>query len=619
METAVDEAPKPPRDRPKGRARKEEVTPEALAAKAFPQPPRALEKGGIVPFEKFWAYRKSLPAEFHDRLTFYVNREWPRLNNRQNLSEQELLEIEQKKRKGPAKYVGQYTDINPDNWRNELLRYHGSGDYKIYLNDVGVRGNPKLKSVNICRTFVSLRDDEFPPVIEDLGILDLSDPINKGYIQQLKSKGIPIPGELPKEESEDMATSVAVEALAELAKNKQPIESVTPVFSELLKQSEQRRIEDLKLLEARHSREMDDLKARLAKQEKSVEERPKESTTVQQVIEMARTIVPAPAPPPQDNGMVKLLTDMLRDEKSNRIEELKLIDARHAREMEAITKRLEALDAREAARMQQQSAIPPPAAAPVAGTSSAIKDVLAVIKGINDLRSGLDGAIPDTGGSGNPWVDLAAELGPRVLDTISNVTTAINKAPAPMTSQGMPQEQQQPGTAVQTLQPQQQDNSKMGQMAQYARMIRIPLIECLSGNPPVPGHRFAGMLIVEYGDVAYNYLCQQGADGVLAVLQAAPDVWGEVQRFGPRVPQFLTEFLDAPRAMEQAQAIRAGQGQRPSMPAGAPPQQQSRPTVVDSPPASQVPQTGGRTILRGDGQPVKTNGPVVNGTIVEPV
>ena len=32
--------------------------------------------------------------------------------------------------------------------------------------------------------------------------------------------------------------------------------------------------------------------------------------------------------------MVKLLTDMLQSEKTNRIEELKLIDARHAREME---------------------------------------------------------------------------------------------------------------------------------------------------------------------------------------------------------------------------------------------------------------------------------------------
>ena len=247
METEVEEAPKPARaalhhapTRPKGRPKKDSIPPEAATAKPFPNPPRALLKGGIVSPEKFMDYRRTLGGEFLERITFYVNREWPKLDFYQHFTEKEMEEIRQKKRAKPVKYVGQYADINPDNWRDEILRYHGSGDYKIYLNDTGVRGNPSLKSRNICKTVVSIRDDEFPPVMDEhLHVLDWKDPINNSFIQQLRGKGVVPPGETPnkKEETDDMATNVAVETLAELAKQGSkphaPAADNTAIFQEM--------------------------------------------------------------------------------------------------------------------------------------------------------------------------------------------------------------------------------------------------------------------------------------------------------------------------------------------------------------------------------------------------
>ena len=607
LETTVEEAPKKKNARPPRRSKQADSTPTSRL-KPFPAAPKSMIKHGTIPQEKFWAYRKSLPEEFKDRMVFYVYRDWPVLDYYQMYSVEEIAEMRAHHKRAPFKYIAKYADIDPDDWRNHILRFHGSGIYKLHLNDSGLRG----QEAAMCKTVIELRDDEFPPVV-DLAILDMNDPSNASFINDLRMKGINIPGDAPKGE-EDVAATVAVEKLAdaliEQSKTKPQDNVASGMLSDLLKQSEARHMKELELAEARHVRDMEAIMKRLEAAETAAKSAP---TTTDQVIAMAQAITPK-APP--DNGMLALLSDMLKSEKANRIEELKLLDARHAREMEALTKRLETLDAREAARLTQQQT-PLPGAAPTAnnGTSSAIKDVLAVLKGVNDLRSGIEGIGGDTGGTGNPWVDLASEHLPKVLDTISNVTTAMRGTPAPT----QPQAQQQSGTALQqqTQQPQQQDTSEMGQMATYARMIRQPLIQCLSANPTVPGHRFAGILIVQYGDAAYNYLCQQGADGVLAILQAAPEVWGDVQRFGAKVPQFLTEFLDAPRAMEQAQAIRAGQGQRPSMPASAPPQQQGRPIIVDAPSASAVPPAAGRTIIRGDGQAVKTTGPV-NGPVVEP-
>ena len=149
--------------------------------------------------------------------------------------------------------------------------------------------------------------------------------------------------------------------------------------------------------------------------------------------------------------------------------------------------------------------------------------------------------------------------------------------------------------------------------------IKAQLLQALGQN--MPGAVFGGGIMFEYGEGVYNYLAGLKETGIMTMLQGNPTYWGEIQKVASRVniPQFLNEFMDGQAVIERAQAIKAGQGQRPTQQQVPPPpaQQQHRPNVVDSLPASQVQQTGGRTIIR-EGGPVKV-APLVNGTPPDPV
>jgi hypothetical protein len=590
-----------------------------VRAKPFPEPPKSTIKHGTIAQEKFWAYRKALPKEFHDRLVFFVYREWPRLDFYRNFTQEQLAEMRAHKMRRPIKYIAKYTDIDPDDWRNHLLRYHGSGIYKILLNDSGVRGNKELvDGSQICSTTVELRDDEFSPVV-DLAVLDMADPANGSFINDLRMKGIALPGDAPREDTEDMASSVAVEALAELAKDRQkPQTETATVLSDLLKQSEARHIKDLELAEARHVRDMEALTKRLEKAEINALASKGPSTT-QEVIEMARAIVPAPAPPPQDNKMADLLMQMLQSEKTNRLEELRLIDARHAREMEAMNKRLEALDAREAAR----AAIPLPGApAPSTGKGGPVDDLLRLMDGAAKLRDKMDGLTESKETPGPWWLEPAVEVGSKLIDAVS---TGIHNAAVLKTGAGAPAAPQTTTTqAVPTLQPgqipQPQGDPEVMRMQMYARMLQNPMMEALQNH--VPGHKFAGWIMMQYGEPAYRALVEQGEQGLLKILQAAPDVWTALLPFGtPRLQQFITEALNEEAALEQFAMFR--QGQNVTAPPKAAPQPRPAQTA-DAVPA----EGGGRTILRdpsptttivnpADGKPVKVKPPVNGPAVVE--
>ena len=605
-ETDLSEAPA----RPKGRPKKSSIPPDAKHAKPFPEPPKSTIKDGTIPHERFFAYLKALPGQFSDRLIFFLYREWPSLDFLQHFTQEQLAEIKAKRRKAPVKYIAKYTSLDPADWRNQLLQRHGSGVYKIMLNDVGVRGNPNLKSGHICSTHVEIRDAEFLPIIEDLSVLNRSDPNNNSFINELRMKGINLPGDPPNGEQEDMAATVAVEkltdALVEQSKLKVPDNSAAIMLSDLLKQSEARHLKELELAEARHVRDMEAINKRLEAAEATA--KVPQNTTTKDVIEMARTLVPAAAPP-ADNGMVALLTQMLasadkrlESEKAQRIEELKMADARHAREMEAVNKRLEAQENRaielEKARLQQ---------AQVAPGKSAIKDAVDMFRALRGATDELSGDAPT--GTGNPWVDLLAENLPKGLELAGHAITALQRPAASAPASAVPGQQPQQQTAIQ--QPQ-QENTEVNQMQMYARMIRGELVQALAQG--VPGHRFAAMIVTRYpgGEQGYQFLSEGGEPRVMELLQAAPEVWGDVLKYQQRVPGFIAEFLDQASVMATVEAFRAGQGQRPTVatppPAGRPGNQAAASAaVIDVMPAADVQQgSPGRVVIGADGKPIKT-------------
>jgi len=628
QETAETVEPKAERSRPprpKGRAKKGTVPADVMAAEPFPKPPRATEKYGMLTPEQFWGYRKLILGPFQERVTFYVNRAWPVEDHTKNLTAEQKAELKKNRHKriGPPKYAGQYVDIPAVGWEDFIFQRHGQGSYKLYLNDTGVRGNPNLKSRNICKTIVHLRDKEYPAIM-DLSLLDLTDPANASFIEDLRQKGIAIPGDVAKpgqEEGEDMAAvEKLTDALVEQSKLKAPDNSAAVMLSDLLKQSETRHLKELELAEARHARDMEAINKRLEAAEKSSQT--KGPTTTQEVIEMAKAIRPEPGPP-ADNGMVTLLTQMLASadkrlefEKQQRLEELKMAESRHAREMEALNKRLEAQETRaaelEKARLQQAQTQP---------GKSAIKDAVDMFRALRGATDELSSE--STSGTGNPWVDLVADNLPRVLDTVGNVVTAMKPPVAPVSSMNNPSGAALPAVQQQQTAQQPQDTSEMGMLAAAARLIKDPLLHALQNQ--VPGSRFGGWIIVNYGEGYYQTAISEGEAGMLKFLQSAPEVWGAVIQFGaPKVQQFITEFLNGPASLEQAALIRqmvgAQQQQQatpqqpipqamPTPSAGARQQQQQpRPVVVDASPAPVVEQStgGARKIIRPDGTPVST-------------
>jgi len=114
-----------------------------------------------------------------------------------------------------------------DPWQRSWLERFGSGDYTLWLKELGV-------DEAICSTQFSIRDGEFPaqvPVDE----LDMADPVNKSYIQELKGRGIRIPGEEDEEEQEEemVAAQVNTELVGKVVDQAQDIGEMKATITHL--------------------------------------------------------------------------------------------------------------------------------------------------------------------------------------------------------------------------------------------------------------------------------------------------------------------------------------------------------------------------------------------------
>jgi hypothetical protein len=116
--------------------------------KAFPPAPRGTGKGGYCKDTDGMLYWQTLPSEFQNRLNVYVNREWPVLNRIQELTADEKALVAAKKRREPYKYIDKPAEPFGPDTRQEFLQRYGSGIYKVFINDAGVKGAPRKRSGN---------------------------------------------------------------------------------------------------------------------------------------------------------------------------------------------------------------------------------------------------------------------------------------------------------------------------------------------------------------------------------------------------------------------------------------------------------------------------------------
>lgn len=111
---------------------------------------------------------------------------------------------------------------------NCLLRKFGSGEYSVCFTD----SNRPRGQTQICRTKLSLRHEELPPVL-DLSELVLGDPLNKSYIDGLRARGVAVGGDdeenmRPADPVTAQMTEVAAEVIREHMKTKKSSGSDIP-------------------------------------------------------------------------------------------------------------------------------------------------------------------------------------------------------------------------------------------------------------------------------------------------------------------------------------------------------------------------------------------------------
>ena len=193
-------SPVKPTDGPKERARKARLSKRKCS---LPRP-RSL-KMEPAPFFK-WA--ASFTDEQAGRSIFHVYRDWPCIDR---------TLIGEKKAKLIYQYFNERLPFTPENWEEYFLKaaWAGSGKYKIYCTEVGVKD-----TVALCK--FNLDEFEFPPQV-DPAVLIVGHPDNKGYLEGLRSKGVRIRGDNPEEfeqeEKEKEEMNVASNAMETLAKS----------------------------------------------------------------------------------------------------------------------------------------------------------------------------------------------------------------------------------------------------------------------------------------------------------------------------------------------------------------------------------------------------------------
>jgi hypothetical protein len=193
--------------------------------KPFPIPPKATLKGGYCEEAVGMAYWRGIPEEFKDRLTVYINREHPVLNRMVEVTPEDVELMRQHKKRYPIKYIDLPPEPFSEDTAGEFLNRYGSGKYKVFVNDVGIKGAkaPDLQSRNLCKFMVKVYDSDTPPVLDPsrpdkgLGVLDWTHPDNQSYVAELRTRGIFPPDEKAGDSVAESVVTTLVDKISDLS------------------------------------------------------------------------------------------------------------------------------------------------------------------------------------------------------------------------------------------------------------------------------------------------------------------------------------------------------------------------------------------------------------------
>jgi hypothetical protein len=173
---------------------------------------------------------------------------------------------------------------------------------------------------------------------------------------------------------------------------------------------------------------------------------------------------------------------------------------------------------------------------------------LSIINTFFKIRDVFDRNSPGEG-TGNPWIDLAQELGPRLIEGAEKITgnlAAMGRGPAAVPN--APAASNAPAGQVPVVQQQPQPTQEEQQMiaeAQVVQQLAPYVIEALKQNRS--GQQLAADLIstVPGGENMYRNLIANGPDGLIRMFQnPRAGQWAALIQFGGKLDQFASQFCD---------------------------------------------------------------------------
>lgn len=539
-------------------------------------------------FFRFW---HSIPKRERDAwFIAYPYRRLPVLDVLQPLSVEEMRAIERKQKKRPESNCGKLSEpFNPDNWELDVYQWKGAGDYQIRLNDT----HPSVRGT-VCETQIrGLREwDRFPPVIDNLAEVVLEEPLNQPYLRWARLKGIKFPGdpgaevvEQPTESEDEMANVAAVEKLADalVEQSRRPHPVAAPAANA------DATAEAIRAVTGSFKETSKALVDMIQEGNKAKADAENPVVFFDKVMEARDRMAPAAA----GSGNEALILRMMDMQTANTTALIAQME-----------KRLEQSDRRAEEALNRLAGVQAPPAAAAVAPVDPIKGALDLIKGLASLRDVagplLQGAAVETIPT-TVWERLAEkgmEALPNLVHNFAVLKTGQGTPQAPDLAPELIAEETTPAVTTPELKTEEEE---VFSKRRIAEALHAPLIESL--NRGDHGFQFAAGMIIEKsimgfpGEMVYEMAINQGKDGMLTILQAAPELWQKLVKIPKKVDTYLDEFLDS----EMAYAI-VQEARNPK-----PPAQVEVLSPEPKPNGSPAKPAGGRTIIDAStGKPVQT-------------
>jgi hypothetical protein len=453
-------------------------------------------------------------------------------------------------------------------------RQWGSGDYMLLLNEQV----HQHKTVARCQIRIT-EMQEYPPVIPDLGWLDLSIPANKSFIDSLRLRGVEIPGDPERrrdheqEEADEMVNAQAVEALTgtverlsdrviKSAEERAQQERPAPVGSTVQDQAQ------VKVVEIMSKAALDSIE--LVRDSMRANERPRTSPVAElkEIVDVVRDV--ATAIRPEKDSSPGVLMELFKTAMGREADLNTKLQSLQAAQIASLEARMDRLLVRlETAQAQ-------PTATPNQSLLGQLKEMGAVKEALRDFLGLEEEEGPAARGPRAPSLleSLVAQA-PAILQGLgslaSSAAAAWHNAAVARTGQGTPiavpislPEAEAPqgelsAAAVPAPEQSAAEQARQTQAAQLSAIrqaideLKAPLLLAL--NEGQSGDGFAQTLIEFRGRIAYEQLHGLGRDGIIVLLQTyAPDVWRVVVAMPERFESFVREFLNADELIAQREA-----------------------------------------------------------------